>query len=332
MMPSEFKDMLKIREMVFAFQKSRVFLTAIELDVFTHLEHKASTSPELAQAIDTDPRATDRLLNALVTLEFIEKENQLFRNAPIASRYLVKDKPEYLSGLMHSAHLWHSWSTLTDVVRCGHKVYQEGDLNNRDPQWLRAFIGAMHDRGKWQAPMIAKTLDLKDVKRILDVGGGSGIFAMAMLKLQEQATAVVFDLPAVCPIAQEYIDANAYTNRISIKSGDYLKDDLGQAYDLILLSAIIHINSYEDNQKLVAKAAKSLNSGGQLVILDWLMEDSRTAPAGGALFALNMLTGTECGDTYTEAEIKSWMQAASLTYRSCKHTLTGTSLIVATKA
>ena len=95
-------------------------------------------------------------------------------------------------------------------------------------------------------------------------------------------------------------------DKISFLSGDYLADDLGNGYDLIFLSAIVHINSLEENNLLIKKCYESLNAGGQIVIKDWVMNEDRTEPAGGAYFALNMLVGTEHGDTYTETEMRSW--------------------------
>ena len=110
--------------------------------------------------------------------------------------------------------------------------------------------------------------------------------------------------------------------------GDYLKDKFGYDFDLILVSAVIHINSPEENRGLIKKCAESLTPGGQLVILDHIMNDDRTMPAVGAVFALNMLVGTEKGDTYTEQEIKSWMHEAGLKYIRRRDTPQGSNLMI----
>lgn len=94
--------------------------------------------------------------------------------------------------------------------------------------------------------------------------------------------------------------------------GDYLHDDLGTGFDLVLMSAIIHINNPTENSLLISKGANALKAGGQLVIIDHVMNDDRTEPFAGAMFTLNMVAGTKHGDTYTDRELRGWMQDAGL--------------------
>lgn len=114
-------------------------------------------------------------------------------------------------------------------------------------------------------------------------------------------------------------------------AGDYLTDDFGTGYDLIFVSAVIHINSPEENDNLIRKCSNALNRGGQLVILDHFMNDERTEPLAGAIFAINMLVGTLHGDTYTETEVRNWMTQADLKNIIRKDTLQGTSLMIGIK-
>jgi hypothetical protein len=100
--------------------------------------------------------------------------------------------------------------------------------------------------------------------------------------------------------------------RFAFVAGDFNRDGLGSGYDLALLSAIVHMNDAEQNRSLIARAAAALNPGGQLVVQDFIMRPDRTRPAAGAFFALNMLVATARGDSYTAAEIGSWMGAAGL--------------------
>ena len=140
--------------------------------------------------------------------------------------------------------------------------------------------------------------------------------------------ATVFDLPNVINLTKKYIEAEGFTGQVDTVTGDYLKDELGSSYDLVLLSAIIHSNSPEENKLLFEKCAKALNPGGQLVVLDHVMSEDRTEPLTGALFALNMLVGTPEGDTYTEAEIKSWMKEARLSNITRKSTDIGNDMMI----
>ncbi|MDP2037432.1 MAG: methyltransferase [Ignavibacteria bacterium] len=321
-------DPNKIRELANGFQVSRIILTAVELDVFSLLDKHLVPSSEVAKQIGADARATDRLLNALVSLGFLNKTREKFYCTDAASLYLVKGKPEFMGGLFHTNELWKSWGTLTKAVRNGTSVYVD-DVSEND--WTESFIAAMHYRAVKEAKILAMMLNLNSAKKMLDIGGGSGALSMGMIENNPDLNVVVFDLPNVIPLTQRYVEAFPRKENISYIEGDYLTDEFGDGYDLILLSAIVHINSNGQNTELIKKCSNSLNGGGQIVIKDWVMSEARTEPTGGALFALNMLVGTECGDTFTETEMRGWFSCAGITKIERKNTSYGWSLIIGTK-
>jgi len=318
-----------IMEMATAFMRSRVLLTAYELDLFTVLGEESRSSSQVAHALGTDERATDRLMNALCAMGLLEKREGRFSNTHLASRILVKGKPDFMAGLMHMAHLWETWSTLTEAVRQGRSVVERAaNVNERDSDWLRAFIVAMNWRARQHAPGVVSLLDLSDVSRVLDVGGGSGAYAMAFVRAKPDIAAVVFDLPNVIPLTQEYIRQEGLSDKVKTVVGDYGVDPLGGGFDLVFLSAIIHSNSPSQNRTLIRMAAEALAPHGQVVVQDFIMDEDRTGPPFAALFALNMLVGTEAGDTYTESEIRQWMEQEGLRHVVRKDTPFGTTLII----
>ena len=138
-------------------------------------------------------------------------------------------------------------------------------------------------------------------------------------------------MPHVIPLTKSYVEREGLSSRFSFIEGNYLSDDFGKGYDLILLSAIIHINNYDQNKKLIHKCANSLNNNGQVIISDFIMNEDRVTPYHGAMFSLNMLVGTQCGDTYTEAEMTEWMTSAGLSNVERKNTSFGSDLIIGTK-
>lgn len=314
-----------------AFRQSRILLTAVELDVFSQLAKQELTSVKVAHAIGTDPRATDRLMNALCVMGLLEKRDGLFFNTPLASKHLVRGAEGYLGNLGHVNHLWNLWSGMTDAVRDGTGKGRE-PVGDRGEDWLEAFIGAMHHRGRAQAAEDVNLIDLHDAVRVLDVGGGSGIFSMAMLRVKQDLRATVFDLPEVVPITQRYVREAGLADRIDTRAGNYLTDDLGDGYDVVFLSAIIHSNSPDENRQLIRKCADALRPGGQVVVQDFIMEENRVQPAHGALFALNMLVATEAGDTYTEQEVHAWMEEAGLGEIERRDTPNNTAQVVGWKS
>ena len=316
-----------IMEMATAFQRSRPLLTAFELGLFTALNAEARTSEDTAEALDTEPRATDRLMNALVGLGLLEKHEGRFRNTPLAQAYLVKGQPDYMGGLGHTNHLWDTWSRMTEVVRTGHPTGLP-EINERGDDWLRPFIAAMHSRARQSAGEVIRALDLDGVDRVLDIGGGSGAYAMEFVRARRGVSAVVFDLPNVVPLARMYIARDGCAAEVTTTTGDYLTAPLGEGFDLVFMSAVIHSNAADDNRLLIRKAAQALNPGGQLVVQDFLMSEARDGPLMAALFALNMLVGTPEGDTYTESEVRSWMTEAGCRSVERKDTTFGTSLVI----
>jgi ubiquinone/menaquinone biosynthesis C-methylase UbiE len=236
-----------------------------------------------------------------------------------------------MSGLMHTVHLWDTWTTLTAAVRKGTSVAVRPEINSRGDTWLTAFIAAMHDRAAKQAPAVVAQMDLSSVSRVLDVGGGSGAFAMAFVKAKEGITATVFDLPNVLPLTKRYVRQAKLSGKVELQAGDYLMDDLGRGFDIVFLSAIVHSNSGSENRKLIKKCARALNPNGRVVVQDFIMDDDRTAPLHGAFFSLNMLVGTGSGDTYTESEVRSWMEEAGLSKVVRRETPFGVTQIIGTK-
>jgi len=319
-----------IREFAAQFQKSRILLSAFELDIFTTIGKTGITNRELATGLKLDEHACERLLNALVSLGFLTKGNELYLNTPDSYTFLSKKSPDYLGGLMHSNHLWNTWSNLTQVIKTGVSA-NPSEINVRGEEWLYSFISAMHDRAKKQAPQQLASLDLAGIHSILDIGGGSGAYSMEFINIKPELEAAVFDLPNVVPITQQFIDQEGYSDSIKTYTGDYTTDVLPAGFDLVFLSAIIHSNSLKVNQDLLIKCFNSLNKGGKIVIQDWIMNHDRTQPTSGAIFAINMLVGTESGDCFTEQEVTDMLQVAGFKNITRIEFESGLSRIVALK-
>jgi SAM-dependent methyltransferase len=319
-----------IRELANSFRASRTLLTAFELKIFTVLDKHIMTSNEVAQKINANQRSTDRLMNALCAMGILKKVHQKFYNTDISSKYLVEGKPEFMGNLYHTNNLWDNWSHLTDSVIKGSSFFSSQNKTEKD-DWVKYFIGAMHYRGVNQGKILAMMIDLTNVKRLLDVGGGSAAFSIEFVKRNPAINAVVLDLPYVIPLTKKYVSDSNLSDKFSFIEGDYLTRDFEGSYDLILLSAIVHINNYEQNKLLIKKCADALNKDGMIVISDFVMDDCRTKPYHGALFSLNMLVGTANGDTYTEKEIREWFESAGLNKIERKNTSFGSDLMIAFK-
>jgi predicted O-methyltransferase YrrM len=290
------------------FQASRALLTAVELDVFTALGEGA-TAPEAAARLGADPRATEMLLNALAALGVLTKEHGVFHNTPMAAEYLSDQSPESeRAAVLHTAHLWDRWSALTRVVRTGKPVGRRRGAGAR--QWTQAFIAAMHRGARARAPHLVQAVGVEGVRRMLDVGGGSGALSIAFAQAAPELRAEVLDLPEVLPITRRHIRAAGLSGRVTTRPGDLTADAFGQGYDLALVSMICHMLSPEQNRDLFRRVFQALAPGGRIVVQDFILNPDKTAPRMAALFSLNMLTGTEAGASYSEPEYAAWLEEA----------------------
>jgi (2Fe-2S) ferredoxin/predicted O-methyltransferase YrrM len=291
------------------FQDSRALLTAIELDAFTAVADGASAG-QTAAKMGTDPRATGMLLNALAALGLLSKHNGTFHNTPVSARYFVAGSPDdSRAATMHTANLWRRWSTLTDCVREGTAVTRR-EPREVDDRWTRPFIAAMHRNARERAPHVVRAVGTVGVRRMLDVGGGSGAYSIAFAQACAELHAEVLDRPEVLDIAQGHIDRAGLAGRVTTRVGDLRTDAFGAGFDLVLVSAICHMLGPEENSDLLRRCRHALAPDGRVVIQDFILEEDKTAPKMAALFSLNMLVGTEGGASYNESEYAEWLGEA----------------------
>jgi len=289
------------------FMKSRVILTGAELDFFTRIDRRPSSAEEIAGEMGLDPRATARVLDCLTAYGLLRKENGRY-NLTFESATFSSLHPEtVLPMLLHMNGLWDRWSRLTGILRKEPCAPQDPGLK-MDEENRKAFIGAMHVVGRGLSREIAGSVDLARVRRLLDIGGGSGTYIIAFLSKNPGMRGVIFDLENVIPMARERLESEGFLDRVDLVAGDFYRDELPKGCDAALLSAIIHQNSPKENEELYAKIYRALDPGGILLIRDHIMDESRTCPAAGAVFALNMLVNTRGGDTYTFREVKESLE------------------------
>jgi SAM-dependent methyltransferase/predicted transcriptional regulator len=292
-----------------SFMKSRVILTAVELDLFTRLDEKSCNASELARDKQLDVRATTRVLDCLVAFGLLEKDGGAYKLTEKGSLYSAHHPETIRPMVLHMNHLWNTWSELTDVVKNGGDS-KAGSGLQLDPENWKSFIGAMHVSGRTLAQKVASEYDLTRFKRLLDVGGASGTYTIAFLHRNPAMTAVLFDLENVIPMAKERLAEEKIDDRVDLVAGDFYRDELPKGCDLALVSAIIHQNSPEENLELYSKIYRALEPGGAVLIRDHIMDESRTKPLAGAVFAVNMLVNRRGGDTYTFAEVKVGLEKA----------------------
>jgi len=271
------------------------------------------TAPEVAEAVGWDARAARMLLDALVALEMVAKEGQTYRNGPVADACLVPGRPSYQGNIVsHRQHLMPRWARMGEALRSGTGV-DGPERPERSPEELRDFILGMNDIAKFSAQEVLGAVDLSSYRHFLDLGGGPATYPIALLQRFPDMKATLFDRPDVIGIAREQVAQAGLEDRVDYLGGDMTADGLGSGYDLVLISNIIHMFGPEANRSVVQRCFEAMAPGGLLIIKDFLVDDGRTGPPFSLIFALNMLVGTDKGDTYTFSEVEDWTHAAGFT-------------------
>lgn len=302
-----------IMELVRGFQQSCVIVAGAELDVFTILHAKPMTVIQLARRIHGDLRATAVLLDALTAIRLLDKSpgtRPVYRVPPAVAEVLTETGSKCMLGMVrHQGNCLRKWAQLADVVQQGKPALCRPSIRGASGD-LNSFIQAMHEVSDPMAMPLIRSLGRLKFTHMLDLGGASGTWTIPFLQLNPQARATIFDQPDVIPMARRLMKKVGLASRVKLVTGCFDRDKLPTGVDMAWVSAIVHMNSRVQNQAMFKKISAALVPGGRIMIRDIVMDRSRTSPAGGALFAVNMLVATPGGGTYTFDELREDLSAA----------------------
>ncbi len=303
----------KILEMAGGFRAACVLGAAAELDLFSLLADVPLAAEEVAERLSADLRATRMLLDAVTALGLLDKQNQRYGvPEPLVPLLSSSGSRTLLPMLRHQLNIQRNWEQLAWVVKSGQPAERRASIRGAEAD-RAAFVAAMHSISGPVADTVVGQLMPVECTHLLDVGGASGTWTLAFLRALPQATATLFDLPDAIEQARHRFEGTEYADRIQLVPGNFYVDELPHGADFAWVSAIAHQHDREHNRALYAKVFAALVPGGRIGIRDIVMEPNRTAPLDGALFAINMLVGTETGGTFTLEEFAEDLQAVGFT-------------------
>jgi precorrin-6B methylase 2 len=282
---------------------------AVKLDLFTTIGDRQLSAAEAAGAIEGDLRAVSMLLNALVAMELLEKKEDLFSNTTAARTFLSKESERYIGYMiMHHHHLVQPWAQLDVAVKTGRPVRK--GATSGDEERRESFLMGMFNMAMGIAPTVTADIDLSNRKKLLDLGGGPGTYAIHFCLANPRLQATIFDLPTTRPFAEKTVARFNVADRIVFEPGSYLTDKIPGRYDAAWLSHILHGEGPADCAEIVRKTVSVLEPGGLIMIHEFILENSMDGPLFPALFALNMLQGTEAGQAYSQAQLTEMLKRA----------------------
>ena len=293
------------------FWKTCALHAAVKLDVFTVIGDKQITAGQVSHKLNGAQRGVERLLDALTAMDLLQKSDGKYANTSLGKTFLAKGSPKYMGHIiMHHHNLLESWSQLDQAVLSGRPVRTRASSNN--DEWRESFLMGMFNLAMGLAPKIVPLIDLSSRRHLLDLGGGPGTYAIHFCMNNSRLKATVYDLPTTRPFAEKTIERFKLADRIQFSDGNYLKDPIEGRYDAIWLSHILHGEGPEDCRMIIKKAVGALEPGGIIIIHDFILNNSMDGPIFPALFSLNMLLGTDSGQSYSEDQIKDMLADAGV--------------------
>ena len=278
-----------ISRIAYGFMASKVLFTALDLDLFGWLAAGPKSADGLAADTGLLPTRLEILLTACVGLGLLVKHGETYANAPASQNYLVRGAPSDFGDYYRfqiDRQVYPAFAQLPEALR-GRRAdfYRLMD----DPEEALSFSRGQHAGSLGPAVVLARILDLKDARRLLDVGGGSGAFSITLCRHFPELRATILDFPAVQAVAAAFVREAALSDRITFTPGNALTTDWPAGQDVVLLSYLLSAVSAQGVDQLLARAFAALTPGGQIVLHDFMVDDDGRGPATAALWLVNAL-------------------------------------------
>ena len=309
----------RLNEMAFGFKKTGALLTAIDLGLFTAIAEGAGAVEEVAVAIGIDAEAADRLLIVCAALDLISTSDEgRFVNADDVERFLVKEKRTYFGDYLcyQPRSEYDDWKNLTSQLqpsdRPRPKPMYEALMSK--PDEARRFTVAGYNGSISLAHRLAKRFDFSRFNSWLDLGGGSGCYSIVACEQNTQLKSTVMDFPNVLTVTQEFVEKHGLSDRISTVAGNFVDDEYPTGCDLA--SFITPLQGYMPDEvvALLTKAVDSLEPGGTLLVMDYMLDDDKSGPLDPAFLNLQGVRhGHFTGRVNSGAEFRSYFERAGTT-------------------
>ena len=226
-------DTVRLQNIAQGFGRSAALMSAVELGIFTAIDDGANTTGTVAAAVDIHPVNAERLLIMLTAMELVHRlDDGTYANADDVDRFLVEGKKSYAGPwILFNKPQWDDWGRLTDHLRAMDLTIL-GPMGDFTVDDARVYYEATYSIGMGAGRRFVKQVDLTGRQTILDLGGGSGAYCINAAQAYPEIKAIVFDLPPVAEVANEFIAENGVANRMSAVGGDFIVDVVIMASNL----------------------------------------------------------------------------------------------------
>ncbi|HKZ77890.1 MAG TPA: methyltransferase [Pyrinomonadaceae bacterium] len=304
----------RIIEVANGFVAAKYLFVANDVGLFESLADGPATLEELTQRTGV-PRRTLRILTDAVTaLGFLERQDHRYQNSPVAATFLSGRTPGDLRPFLR---FWDrlgypTWMRLEEAIRTDQTTFE--GFTEEQQQLYSDGVEAITS-GTAQA--LATAYDFSQHRRVLDLGGGTGSFLVAVLNRYSGLEGTLYELPPVAEIARQRLSSSPLAERIKVVEADFFKDPVPGGHDAFILANILHCFSPERDLELLRGIRRQVDGGARLLLVDFWTDPTHTEPAFAALMAGEFLLIPGGGDVYSAEEARVWLQESG--WRTVEH-------------
>ena len=308
------------------------------LDLFSWIAQNPCLQSDVEKKFGFAERPADVMLTLFVAMGLLERRRRKHYVTQIAREHLCSDSPWFLGPYYASLKDRPVCKDLYNVLRTGKPANWGSEASKGD--WHKAmeneafatqFTAAMDCRGVFLAQALATKIDLRKRNRLLDVAGGSGVYACSLCAHFPGLNAAVLEKPPIAKVAKRAISTRGYIDRVSVIEGDMLLGPLPLNFDVHLFSNVLHDWDLPTVMQLLQNSFNALTPGGILLIHDAHLNASKTGSLHVAEYSVMLMHSTN-GRCYSVQEMKIYLREAGFTGVRFLPTAAARSVIIAHKA
>ena len=286
------------------------------LDLFSRLAEQPMGLPAICRAVDVRERPADVMLTLLTSMDLLQNSGGVFSLTKTAREFLLPSSQWFMGPYFATAK---ERPVCRDILAVLRTDQPSNFASLRDEkQWAKAmedetfansFTGAMDCRGGLLGPALAANLDCSRHSRLLDIAGGSGVYACAIVARHPHLRAGVLEKPPVDQLTRRTLAARGFADRVEVLTGDIFAGALPAGFDVHLFSNVLHDWDHPRVRQLLAKSAAALPRRGMIIIHDAHINSQKTGPFPVAAYSALLMTITE-GKCYSQKEMSDYLTEA----------------------
>ena len=307
-------DDTQIWDSMLSLYNTHAIALALELQVFEAFDAPMSVE-ELVSKTGYSTRGIKALLAMLKIRGLLDRHEGRYQLNNLSRTYMLKDSPYY----------WGPFFSWTSASLPNYKIYMENirdggtkeereaadgwESGEMDPEFARTITDYMHCHSIASAVGMSHTCDFSGVNKLLDVGGGSGCYAIAIANANTDMQATIMELKPVCAVTVDYITKAGVSDRVDTKAVDMFREAWPEGYDAHFFANVFHDWSFETCAELAKKSYASLAPGGRICLQEMLLDEGEDNPAAPVAFSFLMTWGTK-GQQFTLDELRGILESS----------------------